>query len=133
MVKSKKKKRVSNGCKTKRRKKSRKSKGGTANFCQLFPNPESRKYLIKYAKNWAKKGKFQPVSSKEGDIWWTVSAKKFANEYCKELLKDNNAYCSVSGNCAKPGEEKFANDKIGGKKKRRTRRKRKRRRRKRIK
>ena len=84
--------------KTRKTRKNNKQKGGGSNMCSMFAN--DRKWLINYVKQQVKKNKMIPILDPHDNPVWMVTAKKVANDYCKEM-NDKNFTCNMSGKCEK--------------------------------
>ena len=83
------------------KRKTRKRKGGTPDYCGLFRHPEERKSLIKYTKNAVNKNKFVPIYDSDDNILWNISAAEFANQYCQELRGSDYKCNHGTGVCIK--------------------------------
>ena len=64
----------------------------------MFAN--DRKWLINYVKRQVRKNKMIPILDPHDNPVWMVTAKKVANDYCKEM-NDKYYTCNNEGKCEK--------------------------------
>ena len=74
-------------------------KGSGANMCgMLFSGKEGRTWVKNFVRRKILRNEIPPVYDPNGNILFLATAKKFANNYCKES-KGQNYTCNSSGEC----------------------------------
>ena len=88
--------------------KKRKMKGSGVNMCAMLASgKEGRTWMKKFVKRKILKNEIDPVYDPYGNILFLVTAKKLANDYCKEA-KGQNYSCYTSGECEKNNYENLS-------------------------
>ena len=83
-------------------------KGSGANICaMLFSGKEGRTWVKNFVRRKILRNEIPPVYDPNGNILFLLTAKKFANDYCKEA-KGQNYSCYPSGECEKNNYENLS-------------------------